>query len=109
MSSEEEKVGVGVVVFIFVCSFLFLLFSILSSCCRYPKGVPVQFTVAPSPPCRLPPGPTSIPVPQLVESGCPEDFVCFDIENAAKLAARDGQLKQWIAETKARCSKRKDE
>jgi hypothetical protein len=54
-------------------------------------------------PCELPEGPGKLPVPVRAEE-CLEKHVCYNIENAAKLASRDGKLKQWIREAKSKCS-----
>lgn len=52
--------------------------------------------------CSLPPLPRLPPVVDTM-TGCPDKMVCFDIENAAKIAARESSLKQWVKEVVVRC------
>jgi hypothetical protein len=76
----------------------------ISGCCKKQQCKPRT----PLPPLEeiaryeLPPGPGPLPVPERTVEQCPDAFVCYTIENAAKLAGRDQILKQWIRETKAR-------
>jgi hypothetical protein len=87
---------------ILIGALIYLL--VLEGCCRYckPDKVPPQVVEVPIA-CSLPPGPGLLPVPKR-GTPCPKDWNCYDVENAAKLASRDGKLKQWIREAKARCT-----
>lgn len=100
----EEKIGVGLLAgLVFGFFLLFGLVLLFDGCCRSCPKPEIPVVVIP-PACELPSGPTSLPTVKRIDDGCPESLVCFDIENAARLAARDGKMKQWIREAKARCS-----
>lgn len=81
---------------------------LLGGCCRYCKieKPPAEIVEVPVP-CKLPDGPGELPVPERSKE-CLDKHICYDILNAAKLAERDGRLKQWIREAKARCGKKDD-
>ena len=55
--------------------------------------------------CELPPTPV-LPAVSRTEDNCPDNLVCFDLENAAKIAVREQRMKDWIREVKARCGPR---
>ena len=86
------------VVLSFVC-LLIVVFTI-ADCCKTP---PSEY---PSPPvittCELPP-PITVPGVYRTKQGCPLNLVCYDMDNAARLAERDSRMKQWIREARARC------
>ena len=85
-----------------------VLSMLLGGCCRYCKIDKPPALVEEVPiPCKLPEGPGELPIPVRAEK-CLEKHVCYDIENSAKLAARDGKLKQWIREAKAKCGAKDD-
>lgn len=52
--------------------------------------------------CRLP-GPVTLPPVKRDTSSCPQSLVCYDSENAAKIAERESKLKDWVKEAKIRC------
>jgi hypothetical protein len=54
-------------------------------------------------PCELPPQ-LKLPAVTRIEQGCPAEWACYDRENAGKLALRLSAMKDWILETRKRCS-----
>lgn len=52
--------------------------------------------------CDMPPKPT-LPKVSMTSSGCPEDYVCFDKDNAAKLADKLDRLYTHIIDIRTRC------
>ena len=72
----------------------------LEGCCapcvqQPPTVVPVART------CELPP--LALPEAAPAASGCPPAFVCFDLENAKRLALRSDMMRTWIREVRAAC------
>lgn len=64
--------------------------------CPPPRIVQVEH------PCKLP-GPLMLPAVHRVVHGCPDAWACYDTENAAALAQRTAQMKDWIVAARARC------
>ncbi len=93
---------------IILLTFTFIISIFIYGCCRFCKveNTPTQIEEVPIP-CKLPEGPGELPIPKRTDK-CIDKHICYDIENAAKLAERDGKLKQWIREAKAKCEKKDD-
>lgn len=90
------------------CRLLLLVCALTApGCCKKPQ-CPLRDPPVVVGRCALPPGPGPLPVPERAQD-CPDKRVCFTIENAAKLAGRDNLLKQWIRETKSRCTTTQEE
>lgn len=84
----------------------FYVLALLPGCCWMAKRdcfppCPPPTVVNVAKPCALP-GPLELPAVQRTEA-CPVNTVCFDIENAAKLAVREGAMKDWIKQAREVC------
>lgn len=84
--------------------------TLLEGCCWWAK----RDCFPPCPPtlvakvektCKLPP-PLTLPAVERAEKNCPQDHVCFDISNAARLIKRQELMKDWIVEARARCGEK---
>jgi hypothetical protein len=53
--------------------------------------------------CQLPPK-LKLEVFERTDQGCPADLACYDRGNAAKLAKRLAEMKDWILEARRRCT-----
>jgi hypothetical protein len=86
-----------------------LLAGALSGCCWmakrscFPACPPVRVLPVEKQ-CALPPK-LHLPAVRRVERGCPENHACFDAPNAAFLATREAEMKDWIREVRLRCGK----
>lgn len=96
----QASLAVGLIATAFVG--LVLLF--LHGCC-HDAPPPASVIDIVTLPCAMPSGPGPFEEVVRVEDGCPEDRICFDRENGARLAYRLAKLQQWIAEVKVRCVK----
>ena len=91
-------------------------FLVLPGCCTVARAIgdrscypecpptPPAQVVEVEKPCELPP---RLRLPAVTRAECPagspEDLVCYDTENAARIAERDMALKDWIREARTRC------
>lgn len=82
----------------------------LSGCCWlakrdcFPPCPPPHHTVVEvERTCELPPK-LKFEAFNRTEEGCPPEFVCYDRDNAAKIARRLSDMKDWILEVRRRCS-----
>lgn len=70
--------------------------------CEPPIPVPVGL------PCVLPPLPELPAAARVKTEECPEKFVCYDIDSAKKILAREMAMRSWILEAQVRCKARPD-
>jgi hypothetical protein len=103
-----EKIAVGLVALILFIIGL-ILFSMFAGCCHLSKRSCFPACEAKEPwvmqvekPCKLPPKLDLFPVERETDQ-CPDDFICFDAENAVKLVDRLTAMRGWIKEARARC------
>jgi hypothetical protein len=54
--------------------------------------------------CQMPP--LDLPTVDRTTAECPQNFVCYDTENAGRLAQRLANMRNWIASVKDRCSQK---
>lgn len=99
---------------------LIIIFVIISltvcSCCTLSKRSCFPACPKPPPPtiikvsipCELPPK-LVLPKVERTNDGCPESWVCYDPENAGKLAFRLASMRDWIREARIRCEDREVE
>jgi hypothetical protein len=81
---------------------------VLPGCCWMSKrscfpACPPREMVPVETPCELPPRLELEPFRRHTD-GCPGDLICFDRDNAAALAKRLSDMRDWILETRKRCS-----
>lgn len=91
---------------------IILLVVQLSGCCWMSKRSCFPECSRPEPPkvvtvertCNLPP---KIKLPRVVQTPCElpsgRELVCYDMKNAALLAKREADMKEWIRDVRARC------
>ena len=72
------------------------------SCHTCPAPLPAELVTVEKP-CDLPP---PVHLPGVTRAQCPggeENLICYEIGEAAKIAAREMRLKDWVREVRTRC------
>lgn len=71
--------------------------------CFPPCPAPRHTVVMVEKPCELPPK-LKLEAFKRTDLDCPSEFVCYDRDNAAKLAKRLADMKDWILDARRRCT-----